>query len=426
MIKGHKDAVSGMEYNEETSQLFTGGSGKDKSLKIWSVKDDEKSDILKETYNSGDVKIEGSDFEFSPRVITYDLNNKNVYIGSKSNQIIVWNLDNKKGELVIDGHDGQVHCVSSHPNEDIFITGGFDRALKVWNASNYTCIATYEFQKNGDPWDWQRKQELESGEDKKNLDDERKIVKDDWEICTSTWSFNGQWLAIGTESSTIAVFEYVNEPKIRLNLVKAFQIPKKNQNSELEGIAKLKFNIDNSLLAVAHMDGNLYVFSVEDNCKKFTKWKPAPQRAAPYQVQWGHDSTLVRVLTRDYEVCNFQVDAEKKLLTRIPKLVDPDKYKFIGDPLLAGWETRGILQKEMDGTDVNDCAISHNGKYIVAGDDFGHVRLHNFPVVLPEPNKAYSGHAEHVVDVEFTANDKYVISTGGADMAIFQWKVTEA
>jgi len=106
MIKGHKDAVSGMEYNEETSQLFTGGSGKDKSLKIWSVKDDEKSDILKETYNSGDVKIEGSDFEFSPRVITYDLNNKNVYIGSKSNQIIVWNLDNKKGELVIDGHDG--------------------------------------------------------------------------------------------------------------------------------------------------------------------------------------------------------------------------------------------------------------------------------------------------------------------------------
>jgi len=187
----------------------------------------------------------------------------------------------------------------------------------------------------------------------------------------------------------------------------------------------MRFNQDNSLLAVAHMDGNLYIFSVEDNCKKFTKWKPAPQRAAPYQVQWGHDSTLVRVFTRDYEVCNFQVDAEKKLLTRIPKLVDPDKYQFIGDPLLAGWETKGILQKEMDGTDVNDCAISHDHKFIVGGDDFGHVRLHNFPVVLPEPSIAYSGHAEHVVGVAFTSNDAFVISTGGADMAIFQWKVTK-
>jgi len=117
---------------------------------------------------------------------------------------------------------------------------------------------------------------------------------------------------------------------------------------------------------------------------------------------------------------------KKKLLTRIPKLVDPDKYQFIGDPLLAGWETKGILQKEMDGTDVNDCAISHDGKFIVGGDDFGHVRLHNFPIVLPEPNKAYGGHAEHVVGVSFTSNDNYVISTGGADMAIFQWKVTKS
>jgi WD40 repeat protein len=193
----------------------------------------------------------------------------------------------------------------------------------------------------------------------------------------------------------------------------------------LEGIAKLRLNADNTLLAVAHMDGNLYVFSIEDECKKLTKWKPAPQRAAPYQVQWGHDSRLVRVLTRDYEVCYFSLDKEKKVLTRVPRIPDPDKYKFIGDPLLAGWETRGILQKEMDGTDINDCAISHDGQYIIAGDDFGHVRIHNFPVVLPEPNKAYGGHAEHVMNVSFGANDAYIISCGGADMSIFQWKVTK-
>jgi WD40 repeat protein len=425
MIKGHKDAVFAMDYNEDNNTLCTGGSGKDKTIKTWNVTDDEKSEILKEAYTSGDVKLQGSDFEMAPRVLIYDPNNKCCYIGSKSNQIITYNLDAKEGTLIVDGHDGQVHSVSCHPTEQIFITGGWDRALKIWNADSKKCIATYEFTKNGDPWDWQRKQEQEANEDKKDLDDERKVVRDDWEIVTSTWSTDGKWFLIGTESSTIAIFEYVSEPKIRLNLIKAFQIPKKNQNSELEGIAKLRLSADNSLLAVAHMDGNLYIFSVEDGCKKLTKWKPAPQRAAPYQVQWGHDSTLVRVFTRDYEVCYFSLDKEKKTLTRVVRLPDPDKYQFIGSPLLAGWETRGILQKEMDGTDINDCARSNDGKFIVAGDDFGHVRLHNFPVVLPEPNKAYSGHAEHVMNVSFTANDQYVISCGGADMSIFQWKLTK-
>lgn len=422
MVKGHKDAVFAMDYAND-GQLYTGGSGKDKSIKVWTVNDDGKSkDFIKETYSSGDVKLEGSDFEMAPRVLLFDENSKNVLIGSKSNQIISFNLESKTGTLVVDGHDGQVHSVSAHPTEPIFITGGWDRALKIWNTDSKKCVATYEFKKNGDPWDWQRKQEQEAGEDKKD-DEERKIVRDDWEIVSSTWSKDGKWFIIGTESSSIAIFEYATEPKIRLNLIKAFQIPKKNQNSELEGIAKLRLNTDNSLLAVAHMDGNLYVFSIDDGCKKLTKWKPAPQRAAPYQVQWGHDSTLVRVFTRDYEVCYFSLDTEKKQLIRVVRLPDPDKYQFIGDPLLAGWETRGILQKEMDGTDINDCCISGDGKFIAAGDDFGHVRIHNFPVAAPEPNKAYSGHAEHVIGIQFTSNDQYLVSCGGADMAIFQWKV---
>jgi len=166
MIKAHKDAVGALEYTED-GQLITGGSGKDKTLKIWTVKDDEKSEILKEVYNSGDVSVEGSDFEFAPRVIVYNINDKTVFVGSKSNQIISWNLEDKKGSLVIDGHDGQVNCVSCHSSEDLFITGGYDRALKVWNTDNYKCIATYEFEKHGDPWSWQRKQEKENGDDVK-------------------------------------------------------------------------------------------------------------------------------------------------------------------------------------------------------------------------------------------------------------------
>merc|ERR1712087_558191 len=55
--------------------------------------------------------------------------------------------------------------------------------------------------------------------------------------------------------------------------------------------------------------------------------------------------------------------------------------------------------------------------------DYGHVRLHNYPSTDPKTCHAYGGHAEFVVGVEFLRDDSQLISCGGADMAIFQWKL---
>jgi len=257
---------------------------------------------------------------------------------------------------------------------------------------------------------------------KKKDDAERKIVEDDWNITAVTWS-HGTLVGIGTEKSAIAIFEYATEPKIQLNLVKVFQIPKRNPNNlEIESVSRMRFNKDASLLAIAHMDGNLYIFGINDNGKKCVKWAPYSSRAAPSHLQWGEDSQIIRIFTRDYEISYLRLDNKNKTLKRCNKIPDSDKYKFFGSPLIAGWETKGCLQHGMDGTDINDAALSNDGKIIACGDDHGKVRIHNFPVVLQEPNKVYSGHAEHVQSVEFTGNDNYLISVGGADMSIFQWK----
>jgi microtubule-associated protein-like 6 len=34
----------------------------------------------------------------------------------------------------------------------------------------------------------------------------------------------------------------------------------------------------------------------------------------------------------------------------------------------------------------------------------------------------YGGHSSHVTNVHFTCDDRYVLSTGGADLSIFQWR----
>merc|ERR1712152_135463 len=80
-------------------------------------------------------------------------------------------------------------------------------------------------------------------------------------------------------------------------------------------------------------------------------------------------------------------------------------------------------QPGWDGTDLNDATCTSDNKLIVSGDDYGVVRLHNYPAIDPSACYEYRGHAEFVVGVEFLRDDSQLITCGGNDMAIFQWKL---
>ena len=58
------------------------------------------------------------------------------------------------------------------------------------------------------------------------------------------------------------------------------------------------------------------------------------------------------------------------------------------------------------------------------------IRLYKFPALrgrgkgkgeLP-PHKAYRGHMSHVMNCRFLCNDTHLISVGGNDAAVFQWR----
>ena len=72
---------------------------------------------------------------------------------------------------------------------------------------------------------------------------------------------------------------------------------------------------------------------------------------------------------------------------------------------------------------MNACDRAKSGKVLASGDDFGKVNLYRYPVVSKEPEgHNYRGHSSHVTNVRFTCDDRYVLSTGGADLSIFQWR----
>jgi WD40 repeat protein len=85
----------------------------------------------------------------------------------------------------------------------------------------------------------------------------------------------------------------------------------------------------------------------------------------------------------------------------------------------------GIWPDDSDGTDINAVGRSRSGAVLVTADDFGCVKLFKYPVAIPEQQfKKYRAHSSHVTNVAFSQDDSRLISVGGADATVMQWKHT--
>lgn len=91
-----------------------------------------------------------------------------------------------------------------------------------------------------------------------------------------------------------------------------------------------------------------------------------------------------------------------------------------------GWPVQGIWSLENDGCNINAVARSNSWMdvpVIAAADEFGRVRVYNYPSLLPgAPDKCYKGHSPMVTNITFSASDDFCITTGGVDNSIFVWE----
>lgn len=89
-----------------------------------------------------------------------------------------------------------------------------------------------------------------------------------------------------------------------------------------------------------------------------------------------------------------------------------------------GFHVFGVWPEGSDGTDINAVCRAHEKKLLSTGDDFGKVHLFSYPCSqFRAPSHIYSGHSSHVTNVDFLCEDSHLISTGGKDTSIMQWRV---
>ena len=195
-------------------------------------------------------------------------------------------------------------------------------------------------------------------------------------------------------------------------------------------ISDIKFSPDGRLVAVASADNFVDIYTANNHA--FEKVYECKGHSSFIQkIDWSADSRYLQSCCGAYELLYWRMytDGEDCHPQRFRPGQERSSQKMKDvvwhtHSCLFGWPVRGIWPEESDGTDVNACARSQSSQLLATADDFGKVKLFLYPCIVPRAQpRPYTGHSSHVTNVAFTEQDRWLISTGGNDRAVFQWQV---
>ncbi|XP_012533134.1 echinoderm microtubule-associated protein-like 2 isoform X7 [Monomorium pharaonis] len=304
-------------------------------------------------------------------------------IGTTRNCILVGENDMGFNPAML-GHAEEVWGLAAHPTLPQFATAGHDRLLQMWDSLSHTVV-------------WSK----DIGEQAQSI-----AFSPDGNIIV-VGCVSGKWLAIDSETRELYT----------------------HHSDGSEPIQVVQFSPDGSLLALGSRDNYIYIYQVNDDATKYSRvGRCMPKRIRRHgghssfinHLDWSVDGQYLRSNSGDYELLYWNPG----VCRQIPQSSMLRNVDWATHSCVISFETIGIWPEGADGTDVNNCTRSGDGKLLATGDDFGKVKLFSHPVCQPKSlYHSYGGHSSHVTNVSFLQDDSRLVSTGGADTSVLQWIV---
>ena len=203
--------------------------------------------------------------------------------------------------------------------------------------------------------------------------------------------------------------------------------------SQIEGteqIECIQYSPNGLYLACGSRDNSIYIYSVSETGLKYSRiGKCYGHSSFITHLDWSADSEYLMSNSGDYEILMWQAATCKQLtqVQQIRELSFKTNSCTLSFNTLGMWNASDVASTSAtasyDGTDINACASSTTTNLLASVDDFGKVNLYSYPCNGAKSEKrVYHGHSSHVTNVVFV-NDTRLVTTGGNDMAIFQWAV---
>uniref|UniRef100_A0A3B3ZKL4 Uncharacterized protein n=1 Tax=Periophthalmus magnuspinnatus TaxID=409849 RepID=A0A3B3ZKL4_9GOBI len=270
--------------------------------------------------------------------------------------------------VIVQGHVDEMWGLATHPTQDVFLSCGNDKQVFLWNAEEHRM-------------DWCTT--LEYG------------------LCAD-FSPVGSVVSIGLSTGRWLVMDLLTRKVVS------------ESTDGNEQLSVMRYSPDGSFLAVGSHDNFIYIYSVAENGRRYSRFgKCNGHSSFITHLDWSKDGKYIMSNSGDYEIlyCKYTSILHKNGL-RIH--VNNNYY----------WLFSGVWLEGSDGTDINALCRSHSERVVAVADDFCKVHLFQYPCPKPKaPSRKYEGHGSHVTNVCFTYNDSHLLSMGGKDTCILQWKI---
>uniref|UniRef100_A0A8C8FL08 EMAP like 3 n=1 Tax=Oncorhynchus tshawytscha TaxID=74940 RepID=A0A8C8FL08_ONCTS len=278
---------------------------------------------------------------------------------------------------IVQGHVDEMWGLATHPSQDVFLTCGHDRLVCVWNTEEHkldwcTTLEEYglcaDFCPNG--------------------------------AVVSVGLSTGRWLVLDLQTKDI-VSDYTDGN---------------------EQLSVMRYSTDGSFLAVGSHDNFIYIYNVTESGRRYSRYgKCNGHSSFITHLDWSKDGKYIMSNSGDYEILYWDIAGGCKLLRNRYESKDREWASYT---CVLGFHVMGVWLEGSDGTDINALCRSHNERMVAVADDFCKVHLFQYPCPKPKaPNHSYEGHGSHVTNVRFTHCDSHVLSMGGKDTCILQWRV---
>ncbi|CAK7297887.1 Echinoderm microtubule-associated protein-like 6 [Vulpes lagopus] len=298
-----------------------------------------------------------------------------ILVGTKDGEIIEVGEKNAASNILIDGHmEGEIWGLATHPSKDIFISASNDGTARIWDLA-----------------------------DKKLLN---KVNLGHAARCAA-YSPDGEMVAIGMKNGEFVIL-----------LVNSLKVWGKKRDRK-SAIQDIRISPDSRFLAVGSSEHTVdfYDLTQGTSLNRIGYCKDIPSFVI--QMDFSADGRYIQVSTGAYKRQVHEVPLGKQ----VTEAVVIEKITWASWTSILGDEVIGIWPRNADKADVNCACVTHAGLNIVTGDDFGLVKLFDFPCTEKfAKHKRYFGHSAHVTNIRFSHDDKYVVSTGGDDCSVFVWR----
>ncbi|KAM9294651.1 echinoderm microtubule-associated protein-like 1 [Gastrophryne carolinensis] len=341
--------------------------------------------------------------------------NGDTITGDSSGNLLVWGKGaNRISHAIQAAHDGGIFALCMQ-RDGTLVSGGKDRKLISWDV-NYQKVNVVEIPEQFGPV----RTVAEGKGDIVLIGTTRNFVlqgtlSGDFTSITQDpaqsagFHPSGSVVAIGTLTGRWFVLDTESKDLVTVH------------TDGNEQLSVMCYSPDGNFLAIGSHDNYIYIYAVSENGRKYSRiGKCSGHSSFITHLDWSVNSQYLMSNSGDYEILYWIPSACKQVVS----VETTRDLEWATYTCTLGFQVFGVWPEGSDGTDLNAISRSGDQKLLATGDDFGKVHLFSYPCSqFRAPSHAYGGHSSHVTNVTFLHEDTHLISTGGKDMSIMQWRL---